>query len=141
MIAYMAWDKPILPLRFESYVERESNPGYYEKLKYERRLRNALGVFVVYEWIEATTFEPRSRYERYPQIPHWFSQYEVPVDFVAEVPPCLVYLGLSLNDSPQSPRWMILLSEWIAIVVQCTVPTRVVTRVGALGLCDPWTRG
>ena len=117
-IAYMAWDKLILPLGFKRYVERESNPRYYEKLKYGRWMRNALGVFVAYEWIEATTFEPRSRYEWYPQIPHWFSQYEVPADFVAEVPPFLVYFGLSLNDSPQSPRWMIFLSEWIAIVAK-----------------------
>lgn len=69
-VAYMVWDKPILPPRYESYVERESNPGYYDKLKYERRMRNDLGVFVAYEWMEATTFQPRSRYERYPQIPH-----------------------------------------------------------------------
>ena len=33
------------------------------------------------------------------------------------------------------------LQRLLFIVVQCTVPTRVVTRVGALGLCDPWTRG
>ena len=73
-VEYLTWDKPILPPRFKEYVEREGNPGYYDKLKYERRMRNALGILVAYEWIEATTFQPRPRYERYPQIPHWFSQ-------------------------------------------------------------------
>ena len=110
-VDYLSWDKSILPPRFEEYVERESNPGYYDKLKFERQMRTALGIFVAYEWIEATTFQPRSRYERYPQIPHWFSQYEVLADFLAEIPPCLVYFGLSLNDSPCLPRWMVFLSE------------------------------
>lgn len=81
-------------------------------------MRNAYGVFVAYEWIAATCFEPRSWYERYPQITHCFSQYEFPADFVAEVPPCLVYFGWSLNDSPHSLRWMIFLSEWVDIVAK-----------------------
>lgn len=63
-VEYLAWDKPLLPPRFQNYVEREANPGYYDKLKFERRKRNALGIFLAYEWIEATTFQSRSRYER-----------------------------------------------------------------------------
>lgn len=59
-VEYLAWDKTILPPRFEEYMEREGNPGCYDKLKFERRMRHALGVFVAYEWIEVTTFRPRS---------------------------------------------------------------------------------
>ena len=48
-VEYVVWDKPILPPRFEEYVEREGNPGYFDKLKFDRWMRNAVGVFVAYE--------------------------------------------------------------------------------------------
>ena len=65
-----------------------------------------------------TTFERSVLNTRYPEIPAWFAQYEVPADFIAEVPPCLVYSRLSLLEDLQSARWMVFLSEWLAIVAK-----------------------
>ena len=65
-----------------------------------------------------TTFERSVLNTRYPEIPAWFAQYEVPADFIAEVPPCLVYCGLSLMKDRHSPRWMVFLSEWLAIIAK-----------------------
>ena len=38
----------------------------------------------------------------YPDLPMWFDQCEVPADFLAELPPCLVYYGLSMMEDAQS---------------------------------------
>ena len=65
-----------------------------------------------------TTFERSVLSTRYPEIPAWFAQYEVPADLIAEIPPCVVYCGLSLMEDPHSARWMVFLSEWLAIIAK-----------------------
>ena len=90
----------------------------HNKLKFERRMRNRMGLFAAHEWVEVTIFERSVLNTRYPEVPPWFAQYEVPADFIAEVPPCWVYCGLSLLEDPQSARWMVFLSEWLAIVAK-----------------------
>ena len=117
-VSLMAWGEAILPPGFEDRPERLSDPSMHSKLKFERRMRNRMGVFVAYEWVEITTFERDVLNTRYPEVPSWFAQYEVPADFIAEVPPCLVYYGLRMMEDPQSPRWIVFLSEWLAIVAK-----------------------
>lgn len=81
-------------------------------------MRNRMGFFVVYEWVKITTFERDVLNTRYPEVPTWLARYEFPADTIAEVPPCLVYYGLSIMVDPQSSPWMIFLSEWISIVAK-----------------------
>ena len=116
--ALMAWGSAILPDEFAQQPERVRDPAMHNKLKFERRMPNRLGVFVAYEWLEVTSFERSFLNTRYLEIPAWFAQYEVPADFIAEVPPCVVYCGRSLLGDPQSARWRVFSSEWLAIVAK-----------------------
>ena len=63
-----------------------------------------MGVFIAYEWVEVNTFERSFLNTGYPEISAWFAQYEAPADFIAEVPPCLVKVGLSMMEDTQSAR-------------------------------------
>ena len=109
-VELMAWSEAILPPGFESQPDRRRDPPMHNKLKYERRMRNRMGFFVAYEWVEATSFERDVLTARYPELPAWFAQYEVPADLLTELPPCLVYYGMSMMADPQSLCWMVFLS-------------------------------
>ena len=117
-VSLMAWDTPVMPPGYDVELERRRDPVMHGKLKFERRMRNRMGVFIAYEWVKVTSFERETLNTGYPEVPKWFDQYEVPADFVAKLPPCLVYYGLSMREGPQSPKWMVFLSEWIAIIAK-----------------------
>ena len=102
-VQLMAWSEAIFPPGFESQPERRRDPAMHIKLKYECRTCNRIGVFVAYEWVEITAFERDVLTARYPELPAWFAQYEVPADFLAELPPCLVYYRMSMIADPQPP--------------------------------------
>lgn len=67
--ALLAWEGAILPDGFTHTPERLRDPPMLGKLKFERRMRNRMGVFVVYEGVEVTTFKRSVLNTRYPEIP------------------------------------------------------------------------
>ena len=95
-MSMMAWDTPLMPQNYAVELERGKDPVMHGKLKFERRMRNRMGVFIAYEWVEVSSFERVVLRTRYPDLSTWFDQYEVPADFLAELPPCLVCNGLSM---------------------------------------------
>ena len=103
-VPMMAWDTPLMPPNYAVELERRKNPVMHGKLKFERRMRNRMRVFIAYEWVEVTSFERVVLHTRYPDLPTWLDQYEVPADSLAELPPCLVYHGFSMIEDPQSPK-------------------------------------
>ena len=114
-VSMMAWDTPLLPPRYDIQLERRKDPAMQGKLKFERRMRNRMRVFIAYEWAEVTSFERVTLHTRYPELPTCFDLYELSADFLSGFPPCLVYYGLCMMGDPQSPQWMVFLSEWSAI--------------------------
>ena len=117
-MSMMAWDTPLMPPNYAVALERRKNLVMHGTLNFERPMRNGMGVFIAYEWVEVTSFERVVLRTRYPDFLTWFDQYEVPADFLAELTPCLVYHGLSMREDPQSSKWMVFLSEWLAIVAK-----------------------
>lgn len=89
-----------MPPGYDVELERRRDPVMHGKLKFERRMRNRMGVFIAYEWVEVTSFERVTLHTRYPDLPTWLDQYEVPAYFIAELPPCLVYYGLCMMEDP-----------------------------------------
>lgn len=114
----LAWSAPILPAQFMTQKQNYFPRGEWEKLKFERRQRNALGVFVAHEWIETANFVRDALRARYPPIPSWWEQYEVPPGLMAEIPPVIVYYGFAMIDDPSSPLWSVFTAEWLTIVAK-----------------------
>ena len=56
-VSMMACDTPLMPPNYAVELERRKNPVMHGKLKFERRMRNRMGVFIAYEWVEVTSFE------------------------------------------------------------------------------------
>lgn len=77
---------------------------YTSDLKFERGMCDRMGVLVAHEWMEITTFERSVLIMLCPEVQTYFSLYEVSADFIAEVPPCLMYCELKMMEDSQSPN-------------------------------------
>lgn len=113
-----AWAVPILPREYLTERQTRFPPGEWERLKFERRQRNALGVFVAHEWIEVSTIRQEALRGRYPASnPEW-ELFEVPPEFMAELPPVIVYYWFAMANDPLSSLWAVFASEWVTIIAK-----------------------
>ena len=72
-----------MPPNYADELERRKNPVMHGKLKFDRRMQNGMDVFIAYKWVDVASFDRGVSRTRYPDLPTWFDQYEVPVDFLA----------------------------------------------------------
>ena len=83
----------------------------------ERRHRHRLEAFISYHDKEAGALFPRTAGNRYPKLPFWWPEYEVPYGFRAQTPPVLTYRGIEFMRCHSYGRDLVLRTEWAAMCV------------------------
>ena len=97
---------------------------------FERRFRHRTDCFIGYHCTDAAALNPGLTRRRYPALPSWWIDYEVPFRFWAQTPPILTYRGLLFMSPEHGRGWdLILRAEWAAL---CSVELIREARAGRL---------
>lgn len=85
-------------------------------MRIERRARARSGIFCQWHQPEAEGVTPAEQLRRWPKVPSWFAEWEVPQGFWAELGPPLAYIGSALLHDRGSGWWVVVLTSWVVEV-------------------------
>ena len=84
--------------------------------EFERRFRHRTECFIGYHCTDATALNPGLTHRRYPALPSWWIDYEVPFRLWVQTPPILTYWGLIFMSPNHGRGWDLMLrTEWAAL--------------------------
>jgi len=107
---------PTLPQDFRE--QTRSGSAFWESIRVERSNRNRYGYLIPHQCREVAIVRRDAMPGRWPRVPMWFAEYEVPQGCLVELPPCVTYVGLWLNEHRDSPYWSVFVTEWCVLAAK-----------------------
>lgn len=105
------WECRLLPEDYRS--QKKSKSGFWsDTVRFERRSRMLHNKFVLWHNIEVESLGPRRVSDKYISVPQWWSEWEVPQGFWAELPCVLAYKASFFLRNPMSAWWVIACTGW-----------------------------
>ena len=112
----MLFQSPTLPEGFRTISRTGS--GFWESIRMERSNRNRYGFLIPHQCREVAAIRADEMARRWPRVPTWFEEYEVPQGCLAELPAAVTYVGTWLDERRDSPYWTVFLTEWCVTVAK-----------------------